>query len=46
MNLVDTVLRLRYRDTWTDEALLEPGAVYEVTIKLWPLSNLFAAGYK
>jgi predicted acyl esterase len=48
LNLTDTVLRLRYREGWTAdrEALLEPGAVYEVAIKLWPISNVFQKGHR
>eukprot|EP01052_Picozoa_sp_SAG31_P023760 SAG31_NODE_1981_length_6745_cov_84.170178_3_plen_192_part_00 len=47
LNLCDTVLRMRYRDGWTadKEALLVPGKIYEVNIKLWPIANLFVRGH-
>lgn len=46
MNLVDSVLRARYRDGWERETLLEPGHVYPIQIVLPPTSNLFAAGHR
>jgi putative CocE/NonD family hydrolase len=46
MNLADSVVRCRYRDGWESEALMEPGKVYAVTIRLPATSNLFAAGHR
>jgi putative CocE/NonD family hydrolase len=46
MNLVDSIIRCRYRDSWEREMLLEPGQVYPVQIKLAPTSNLFQAGHR
>ena len=44
--LTDTIRRMRYRDSWTDPELMTPGEVYEVTIPLWPTSNVFKKGHK
>jgi putative CocE/NonD family hydrolase len=46
MNLVDSVLRMRYRDSWEREELMEPGQVYSIEIGLQPTSNLFAGGHR
>ncbi len=44
-NLTDGIIRARYRYGVAEEALLEPGKVYEYTIDLWATSNLFKAGH-
>jgi putative CocE/NonD family hydrolase len=46
MNLSDTVLRMRYRNSWTDPELMEPGQVYPIVIALPTTSNLFQAGHR
>ncbi len=46
LNLVDTMLRMRYRESWSEEKLMTPGEVYPITIKLWPISNVFKAGHR
>ena len=46
MNLTDSIIRVRYRDGWDKEVLLEPGQIYPVQIKLAPTSNLFKAGHR
>jgi putative CocE/NonD family hydrolase len=46
MNLVDSILRTRYRNSWESEELMEPGQVYRVRISLPPTSNLFQAGHR
>ena len=46
MNLTDGIIRCRYRDSWEDPQLMEPGTVYEVTIEAFPTSNLFVAGHR
>lgn len=45
-NLVDGIIRARYRNSFTDPELAEPGAVYEYTIDLWATSNLFKKGHR
>ncbi|HMN28520.1 MAG TPA: CocE/NonD family hydrolase [Caldilineaceae bacterium] len=46
MNLVDSVIRTRFRAGWEHESLMEPGEVYAVQIELPPTSNLFQAGHR
>ena len=46
MNIIDSVLRVRYRNCWEQEELMEPGQVYPIQITLAPTSNLFQAGHR
>ena len=46
LNLTDGVLRAKFRDSWTQPQLMEPGRVYPITIHLYPTSNLFARGHR
>ena len=46
MNLTDGILRLRYRESWSDPSALVPGRVYAVTIEPFPTSNLFKRGHR
>ena len=46
MNVADTVLRLRYRNSWSDPEPMEPGRVYPITITLPATSNLFQKGHR
>lgn len=46
LNLGDSILRMRYRDSRERATLMEPGRVYEVAIRLQATSNYFAAGHR
>jgi putative CocE/NonD family hydrolase len=46
MNLVDSIMRCRYRESWEREVTMTPGQVYEITISLPPISNLFGIGHR
>jgi predicted acyl esterase len=46
LNLVDSIIRTRYRSGWEREELMTPGVAYLVQIQLPPTSNLFAAGHR
>lgn len=46
MNLVDGIIRCRYRESWEHEVLLEPDQIYQVRIDLAPTSNLFGVGHR
>lgn len=46
MNLVDSIIRCRYREDWEREVFMTPGEIYSVTIALPPTSNLFAVGHR
>ena len=41
MNLSDGILRASYRESLTDPTPLEPGRIYELTIEVPPVSNVF-----
>lgn len=46
MNLVDGILRCRYRNGFEYEELLIPGEIYPIEIMLPPTSNLFQKGHR
>ena len=46
LNVADGLMRLRYREGMASPKPLEPAAVYEVRVPLYPTSNLFAAGHR
>ena len=46
MNLSEGLLRLRYRDSWEQPTLLQPGRVYTVTIAMFPCANRFRRGHR
>ena len=43
-NLVDGVIRARYREGFEEETLLEPGEVYKYTLDMWATSYLLEPG--
>lgn len=45
-NLLDGILRARYRDSLEKAEFMNPGEVYKLTIDLWSTSNVFLAGHK
>ena len=46
LNLSDGILRTKFRNSWSDPELMEPGQIYPITIELYPTSNLFAQGHR
>ncbi|HEX5369971.1 MAG TPA: CocE/NonD family hydrolase [Dehalococcoidia bacterium] len=46
LNLEDGIVRARFRDSLTEERLMQPGEVYEFTIRLYPTSNVFKRGHR
>lgn len=46
LNLCDSVIRCRYRNSWTEPEMMAPGEIYPVTIELTPTSNLFKASHR
>jgi len=46
MNLAHGILRMRFRKDFEHPEPIEPGAVYAISIPLFPTSNLFAAGHR
>jgi putative CocE/NonD family hydrolase len=46
LNLTDSIIRMRFRDSWTNPAPMTPGEVYETSIPFYPTSNLFGRGHR
>jgi len=46
MNLTDGILRVRYRTSWEQPELMEPGRLYQIRIEAFPTSNLFMRGHR
>ena len=44
INLVDGVIRARFREGFEEEKLIEPGEVYRYDIDLWATSYLLSPG--
>ena len=46
LNLTDGILRAKFRSSWEQPELMEPGVVYPIVIQLAPTSNLFVRGHR
>jgi putative CocE/NonD family hydrolase len=46
LNIADSIVRVRYRNSRERAELMEPGKVYEITIEPQPTSNFFAPGHR
>ena len=46
MNLTDGIVRARYRNRPDRQELMEPGEIYELTVKPFPTANLFKKGHR
>jgi hypothetical protein len=46
LNLEDGIIRARFRDSLREEKLMQPGEVYELSIRLYPTSNVFKRGHR
>jgi putative CocE/NonD family hydrolase len=46
LNIGDSITRMRYRNSLEKAELMEPGAVYQVAIHLYPTANVFAKGHR
>jgi putative CocE/NonD family hydrolase len=46
MILIDSIRRMRYRNSLERAELMTPGEVYEVTIDLWATANRFERGHR
>jgi hypothetical protein len=46
LNIGDSIIRARYRDSRERPVLMEPGSVYEFTITLYPTSVVFQEGHQ
>jgi putative CocE/NonD family hydrolase len=45
MNLTDSIIRARYRNSYTTPQMLTPNEVAEFTFELYPTSNVFKPGH-
>jgi putative CocE/NonD family hydrolase len=46
LNVGDSIVRMRYRNSLARPELMKPGEVYEAMIRLYPTSNVFAKGHR
>ena len=46
MNLTDSIIRARYRNSREKAKLMDPGEIYCFTLVLYPTSNLFQTGHR
>jgi putative CocE/NonD family hydrolase len=46
LNLGDSIIRTRYRDSLDEPKLMKPGEVVPVTITLYPTANVFKKGHR
>jgi putative CocE/NonD family hydrolase len=46
MGMQDGILRCRYRESYSEELLMEPGAVYEIRIDIPPIGHVFGRGHR
>jgi putative CocE/NonD family hydrolase len=46
LNIGDSIIRARYRNSWDTPELLDPGTIYEFTITLYPASVVFQRGHQ
>jgi len=46
MNVTDGILRLRFRDSFSEPKLAEPGKIYPIEIVLLPTANRFVRGHR
>ena len=46
LNLTDSIIRARYRNSYEKPELLTPGEAYEFVFQLYPTSNVFKAGHR
>ena len=46
MNITDSIIRARYRNSWEESELMEPGTTYKFVFQLFPTSNVFRKGHQ
>jgi uncharacterized protein len=46
LNIGDGICRARFRESLKHERLMEPGKIYELTVRLYPTSNVFKKGHR
>ena len=43
--LTEGIARARFRESIEEPVLMEPGGVYEISVDMWDIGNLFKAGH-
>jgi putative CocE/NonD family hydrolase len=46
LNLTDSIMRARFRDSFTKPELMTPNEVYQLSFPLYPTSNVFKRGHR
>jgi putative CocE/NonD family hydrolase len=46
LNIGDSILRARYRESLDRQVLMNPGTAYPITIALYPTANVFKKGHR
>ena len=46
INVTDSIIRARYRNSWEKPELMTPGEPYEFVFQLYPTSNIFREGHR
>jgi uncharacterized protein len=46
LNLTDSIMRARFRDSFTKPELMAPNEVYQLNFPLYPISNVFKQGHR
>jgi predicted acyl esterase len=46
LNLSDSIIRARYRDSFETQKLMEPGEIYKFTIRPYAICNVFKKGHR
>jgi uncharacterized protein len=46
LNIGDSIVRMRYRESLEKPTLMKPGETYRAAINLYPTSNVFAKGHR
>ncbi|KAA1281374.1 MAG: CocE/NonD family hydrolase, partial [SAR202 cluster bacterium] len=46
LNITDGIIRTKFRNSWDKPELMHSGELYQVTIELYPTSNLFVKGHR
>jgi putative CocE/NonD family hydrolase len=46
INITDSIMRARFRNSWEVEEMMDPGTPYLFEFELFPTSNLFRAGHR
>ena len=46
INITDSIIRTRYRDSWKNPSMMIPGEIYRIKFQLYPTSVVFQKNHK